>query len=118
MVKYVGLYTVTHRYLMLEKRTVLCIRFFGDVKFDQSVFMYGNHVVKTKDSVSARLQFENMLAGFYVDVVRLRRLHGDKILESGKGKDNSHIRTAGTFIILHTGITAVQIANVMICYSV
>lgn len=62
MIKDVSFLTIANFRLMPKQIPVLCVFFRCDIKVDQRVFMYGNHIVKPEKTVFPILKFENMLA--------------------------------------------------------
>lgn len=114
MVQNVCLHSITNGCLPFQQIAIFFIRLCINVKVDQGIFMYRNHIVKSEQAISAAIKLQNVFSGFDMCMVWFRGFHGDKIMEPGKDENNAYIRPPTSFVVLDFGISALQKSNIMI----
>lgn len=114
MVQNIGFHSVAQQGLPLQQVAIFFIRLRINVKFNESILMYGNHVIETEQAISSTIKLHNMLSRFDFFMIRFRRFHGHKIIKPGKTENDANLGTPIPFVTLHLGVPALQKANVMI----
>ena len=107
MVINIRFHTVAYNRLVAKELLVFFIRFSINIEFDESIIMYRNHIIESQHSQSSIIQFQNMLAGLYVDMIGLGRLHWDEIPKSTNMKHNTNIGSPVPFVKLHFAVATV-----------
>ena len=118
MIQDISFHAVAKRCLSFQQFSIFDIGFGIDIKFDQSIFMYRNHVIETKHTIFSTVEFKNMFARFDVYMIRFRRFHGYEIFITTKAEYNTYIRTPSAFVVLDFRVTTVKKTNIMITDSV
>ena len=114
VIQNIRLSAITVSDLVLQQVSVLLVRLCIDVVEDQRFVGNGNHVVEPEQPVFPAVQLQNVLSRLNVGVVRLGRLHGNEITEFPNGIYDSNVGAGCVLVILHTGISLVQIPHVVI----
>ena len=118
MVQNIRFHAVAQGSLPFKQLSILYILFSVYVKLNQSILMYRNHVIEAEDAVLSAIEFYDVFAGLNICMIWFRRFHWHKIFVATKAEHDTNIRTPCSFVVLNSGIPAIQKPDIVIAHLV